>query len=495
MEDKKFTYFLPKCLYNQVREEFPIDTLSQKNDRRRVLKLLHVLTKKSQQKNGNPDGFVEMGSNYMRLMLNGSYGSLIKRLKKKGIIENFSTPSSKESYIVRGAINPITDKMNVVGVCKKIRICQKVSFSNSIKDSVEQQGKVDKASGGLYLSPTFKESGLVAVDYLSKPKSKSDENIAFEKEFRGMVSKIDIPYEALFDKVFELVNKIDLGTYKFKDDLKESDLIRVKCLTSGKKIPMFVSTAKGLAEYRHETIFQDGLDYYMGGKEQFLEVFRRNAYFSYMNSIERIKNDDINAGRNSVNRRLDTNFTNMKSELYNVIMKHNKMVTIDLCNSQFTILANYLYNEKDFRSESFLSFRELCVTGKLYDVTAEELNITRDEAKTLYFRILFDKVGSNISYKDKLRERFPEVVNYTDRFKKSRGYKKFSVFLQNKESFMFIDNLHSTMKSEFDVCFTKHDSLTVREENMDRALEIMKDYFKEVKFCAQVQVTKYNDGV
>jgi hypothetical protein len=179
----------------------------------------------------------------------------------------------------------------------------------------------------------------------------------------------------------------------------------------------------------------------------------------------------------------------MKSDLFGIICKDNDLVQIDLSNSQFAILANYLKNVKKMDTPDFDMFYKDAISGNLYEKISERTGIAREDAKTLMFQIMFNKTGARIKHKDLLYEMYPSVMEYIDSFKKHRGYKKFSVYLQNLESKIFIDGLYPLIKQCTDIVFTKHDSVVCRKRDLDIVTDTIKEYLDDKRFRGELKIS------
>jgi hypothetical protein len=90
----------------------------------------------------------------------------------------------------------------------------------------------------------------------------------------------------------------------------------------------------------------------------------RNAYLNSLLKIKGIRRRiNINCGRNSTNGRLDTNLTNLKEGLLDLVtLDGEKLLNIDLKNSQFTLLSfliehinNFYHLTNKFRAANYTS--------------------------------------------------------------------------------------------------------------------------------------------
>jgi len=86
---------------------------------------------------------------------------------------------------------------------------------------------------------------------------------------------------------------------------------------------------------------------YLAGAEQWVNDRVDQTRLIYLDALVKLKNirqrPNIYSKRNDTNQRLDTNLTNLKSEFIQYLrLDGERLVSIDLCNSQFTILARLI---------------------------------------------------------------------------------------------------------------------------------------------------------
>jgi len=253
---------------------------------------------------------------------------------------------------------------------------------------------------------------------------------------------------------------------------------------------------------------------------------------SYMTALSLLKDPRFRYfNRNKTNNRLDTNLTNMKSELKQFII--GKYVSIDLKNSQpffLSMLLNKIIEEdsrinnklhtlslcyqlfhfdliKTFgikriqaiskihqnQKKTFLvnlkAFNESVIYGTLYDdfIKSYSKGISRDEVKKIMFKVLFSKnevygrFKMSVPYADE-KKIFDSVYPFTyESIKalKSKDNVLLPVFLQKLESYIFIDCIAKELVNSDIVPITIHDSVIVKIEHKEKTIEIMNRVFME----------------
>ncbi|MBK7183861.1 MAG: hypothetical protein IPH89_13520 [Bacteroidetes bacterium] len=215
--------------------------------------------------------------------------------------------------------------------------------------------------------------------------------------------------------------------------------------------------------------------------------------------------------RNRTNNRLDTNLTNLKSNLRQFIV--GDYVSIDLKISQpflsmllESIINNnregtcYLLDNKEIvktfgikpivlfskihqdKENEFLAnlnyYNESVLKGKLYEnfVLSYTKGITRDEVKQITFEVLFSKNESYQNKKIVFNKVLPYVLECVKALKKY-DHSLLPIYLQKIESYIFIDCIAKELVQIGIIPFTIHDSIIVKNEQIEKALSIIKNVF------------------
>lgn len=214
--------------------------------------------------------------------------------------------------------------------------------------------------------------------------------------------------------------------------------------------------------------------FYLEGVKSFIERKRIELEISYTYSIEQIENGNFYAARNKTNNRLDTNFTQLKKELFQfVILDGEKTEEIDIINAQFAIMSNI----PTFKIDE--NFRELAQKGQLYEYLMEQLNMTRDQVKNYLIVVSF---GEAKNHPKELKNLFPVTMQTISDFKNQYGYEKFSVELQKGESNLMIDGVFSMLFKNKIPTISVHDSMRVKKSDYERSKRMMEDFFNEKDF-------------
>ena len=225
--------------------------------------------------------------------------------------------------------------------------------------------------------------------------------------------------------------------------------------------------------------------------------------------------------RNKTNGRLDTNLTNLKSDLRQFII--GDYVSIDLKNSQpflLSILINniidnrdtlccYLSNDNLIKAFGIKRIKQVLLIhqkqekakmvklrlfydsvrrGSLYDdfIECYGNEISRDDVKKIMFKVLFSRNEYHKGYnkiipyendKKKFLRVYPFVAEVIKELKR-KDHKTLPIYLQRLESYLFIDCIAKKLVENGIVPFTIHDSVIVKTKDQTKAIEIMNSVFK-----------------
>jgi len=285
----------------------------------------------------------------------------------------------------------------------------------------------------------------------------------FIKDFESLEINFDNLYEIIESRVNNL-NIESLGYTIGFQNINRSCKVRGIGNNYYPRKFMKVSSVKEICTELNFEVIHTPKGCYLDDLGHFLNKKKLSIYLSYINSIDSIKEKTYRVGRNDTNNRLDTNLTNLYSEMVNEICRQNNLLQIDLSNSQFCFLSQLL--KKELNTPDSQLFQILSISGSLYSYVSDRLEIgDYKKTKRLMFSLLFSSNLFKSVEKNKLKELFPTVINWIDDFKRNNGYKSFSIELQKLESNFFIDNLLKRIKKQGLFCLTKHDSLIIRRHD------------------------------
>ncbi len=231
-------------------------------------------------------------------------------------------------------------------------------------------------------------------------------------------------------------------------------------------------------------VIKDKNKYFICDGAKFLKHKVKNKQISAIESVMKLINMDLYAKRNSTNSRMDTNFTNLPSAIFEKYKEVNKLVEFDVKNNQFAILAHIL--PKEVVGEDVELFKFLAKRGELYEYIETKLGLrSRQEAKELLICILF---ASYRVLDKRIKEAFPNLCEWIKKWKKENGDDgKFPTMLQQKEAEIFVDGVFKTFKKRFG-CFLalKHDSVIVNEHKGEEVKKSMQEFFDKIGYECKI---------
>ena len=189
--------------------------------------------------------------------------------------------------------------------------------------------------------------------------------------------------------------------------------------------------------------------------------------------------------RNETNGRLDTNLTSLPSYLRPYIISDEKLVNLDIKNSQPYFLYAMIKDNPDINTEEIQRFGELVISGTLYEAMMERYRLvkgyirTRAQMKHMMYRIFFSKNQSYQKEKDFLGSMFPSImafINQTNRIQNNT----LAIRLQRMESHSVLDVIMPLLQSEGMAPYTIHDSFICMESEAARIREVFVQKLSEL---------------
>lgn len=491
---------LPTSIVNVIEKNWSSESKSTRVKNRNVIAYRIASTIYSGQRDYKY--FVAIPSAYFMKLFASIYREVLFKLIDEGVIETFASETSQASYLTTATAVKYTGNPKAKGLSKKYRISKDfytpllelndelgtskyIVYKSNYKKPVKKKETTTPQN-----TSTFKRGNKATkVKITYSPKKSAEE---YEKEFIKNISSIEINTKKIEEEAKKKIDDLNEKDYIVSTDTEDDDNVYVKVYFLKRKITKYhsykLNRIKQEVNKTGELLFKDKDSYYVGTLEQFRDYKKHNMTVSYSETLNALKKSDFYAKRNGNNNRLDTNFTNMPNFMLDIIKEDNNLESMDLKNSQISILSYILENSEIKDTPDFLKFRELCYNGKIYDVVAEKKNISRSEAKTGFFEVLFGRVNGYYQVKPLLKEMFPSVIKWTDDYKTKHTYKCLARLLQTKESEIFIDNIYERLNDELDFILTKHDSVIYEVEDREKVQRIIQDFFKEINFRGKMAI-------
>jgi hypothetical protein len=224
-------------------------------------------------------------------------------------------------------------------------------------------------------------------------------------------------------------------------------------------------------------------------QKMFLENIHR--YNHYLISINSIRDKDLFFRVGKSNGRVDTNLTNLKSDLRQFISIDN-LVQIDISNSQPYFLGNLIQSKLNNQEEintslcrEFLEYKKMTENGSFYkefgkiyfNKTSKSIN--KKEIKNIMFKIFYSQNKHFIKEKNIFKSVFPNVLKFIEDMKIIK-HNRVALDLQKMESDFCILDVCINELDKLNINYlTIHDSWLVSVDDLEKVKKIIKDKFME----------------
>jgi hypothetical protein len=238
------------------------------------------------------------------------------------------------------------------------------------------------------------------------------------------------------------------------------------------------------------SLIKQGKKYFYMPLDMYMPLRKYRILFSYQDAVGRFNAGDIWSNRDEKGHRLHSNITNIPSRLCRYLTYQGQyFIEIDLGCAQWVFLVYCLENQhlnnlisngtKEYgfklNSPAYRIFKDLVCQGILYDWIQSKLNLTsRQAAKDMIFEILFGNRRLTES-KKRLRELFPEIVDFLEWLKSKVSYRQIPITLQQIESGIIVDTILKILHEEGLPVLTKHDSFLIPTLYYQLSKEIIVD--------------------
>lgn len=334
-----------------------------------------------------------------------------------------------------------------------------------------------------YFNSLYK--GLV-IDREAILKAAEKDGLVYVVQNSGYAVQNSLDFEASCEAMLNLKDFAYLDFNELSDDM----IFRVEDCIIGREYSIKATTLKEKiyqVAYAEASLILYNDSFYIDNVVSFIEHKVSALHLHYTSVINNLINQDYKLSKSDKNGRLNSVFTNMKSTIMEVIKKDNDLVELDLRNSQFAILANWMKSVglvKKFPDVA--KFYDLATGGVLYQEIIAGTQMEKSVMKQEMFGIMFSSEKNNTAGKKKITKMFQNVIDFVDDYKVRNGYKSFPVQLQKTEAEIFIDNILYRIQALSLFAITKHDSVICRREDSEQIFMLMKTYLNQINFEATV---------
>jgi len=411
-----------------------------------------------------------------------------------------------ERYLLENRLNYKTDKMCFYYIIHYLTIMQirnkKKSYFYLNKKEINL---ITNCNSDKYIR-TLKKGGFIDCDNDAKPGFKSY-HYRLSAKYHSSVSKFELlPNSSVYQNIIKYNNRKKAHYNRLEPHLKEMWNVLRKL----------------------EIDYDGALNWIVNNATE-------SQLLPYLTSLEHLKDKRFRyLNRNKTNSRLDTNVTNLKSEIRQFFI--GDFVSIDLKNSQPFLLGallNHLNFHKGtlcwlFSDEVLIktfglkaiqrillvhqnqekadlvnlsSYTESVNKGQLYDDFIHQFNgdITRKKVKEIMFQVLFSRNEYYQGFKKITpfkREKaifskvYPTVYEIITQLKK-KDHRNLPIFLQRVESYLFIDCITKELVKNGILPITIHDSVLIQRKDTAIALSIIQNVFdREIGIIPEFKIDR-----
>lgn len=337
---------------------------------------------------------------------------------------------------------------------------------------------------------------------------------------RGFIEKKD-SFENGFKSVLYKINAKYLSSSYTKVEIPTDSKLHKKIIYGIKKKRSHDHRMDPYIQQMKKEFMQLDMDY-EGAEKWIDDHVESKKKLSYYNTLLHFEDKRFRYfKRNTTNQRLDSNLTGLKSELKQFLI--GDYIQIDLANSQPFLLSQLLksisgihtyrkgskinikylikvFGIRVFRKISILHqnlkkedlaaimlFDYSVISGRFYESFEglSKVSKTRKELKNMMFGVFYSQNISEYNGRKRIpykREKdfFESVypfVSQTVYHLKEKNYKRLSIYLQQLESYIFIDCIAKELVEVGVNFLTIHDAVLVKKEQADVTLRLIKEVF------------------
>lgn len=230
---------------------------------------------------------------------------------------------------------------------------------------------------------------------------------------------------------------------------------------------------------------------------------RNVSRMAWTRQVLNLEKGVVYAIRSHTNQRVDSNVTNLPTALLEhcSVNSGESLVSIDLTNSQYAVMASMFKNGKfaDVRSAFFQQFTlteesqhylQHCENGTVYEYFMEKLGIPaqdRNHAKGVKLGATYSSHKATTPAKLAFKKVAPQIVEIWDAFKKEYGDNQLAILNQICEAEIFIDGCSAELDKKGIWHLTKHDSVLCAESDALLVWAIVKNHLEHNGVVGQLK--------
>lgn len=230
----------------------------------------------------------------------------------------------------------------------------------------------------------------------------------------------------------------------------------------------------------------------IGHRTKFINSKQVHEYHNILHRymLSNIRINAINDGflffkRNDTNGRLDSNLTSLPSFLRPFLIANERLMYLDIKNSQPFFLYTLLKNKPQIDNKELYKYAELVLNGTLYEYLISEYSKrkgyfrNRKQIKVMLCKIFYSKNKSFQEYKDFFGSLFPSIMQFINETN-SKEHQTLSIQLQTMESFTVLDKVMVELQAKGIRPYTIHDGFICKESESEVIKEVFNHQLQEL---------------
>lgn len=221
-----------------------------------------------------------------------------------------------------------------------------------------------------------------------------------------------------------------------------------------------------------------------------------HRYMVHTTRLNAINDGYLFFKRNKTNGRLDTNLTSLPSFLRPYIISEERLMSIDIKNSQPYFLYPLLRNKPEIEKVELERYAELVINGTFYEYFEAKykdsfgFNRTRDQMKLICYKIYYSKNQSYLPYKKLFADSFPTIMEHINRTNSVQN-NTLAIQLQTIESYSVLDVIMPLLAEKGIKPYTIHDSYVCKESEAETIEKVFTEKLIELYGNAPKLKTDY----
>ncbi len=339
----------------------------------------------------------------------------------------------------------------------------------------------------------------ISTEYLGKTVSVTIQNKNINKRIRKQIES----YRRIKVKSLEFAKTEYFKTFKIdiigaNKTILDKAVTEIKDLCTKIKLKLSENEILDIIECKNGYLRNRTLIILQKEGKELHNILHR--FMIYSTRINAINDGFLFFKRNKTNGRLDSNLTSLPSFLRPFVISNEKLINVDIKNSQPYFLYTLIKNKQEIDKVELAKYADLVIGGKLYEFLAEKYKSsmgyerTRGQIKQMLFKIYYSRNTSYESIKKFFATEFPTIMAYIYKTN-SIKHNTLSIQLQTIESYSILDVIMPLLEQKGIRPYTIHDSFVCKESEAKTIEEIFTNKLIELYSIAPALHVEFIDAI